>query len=77
MIWEFNNPKKFCVSFQVLSNLNEEEVLAEIRKYVFIFIGIGVFSGITNFVMVSSTHYQFNVFISLILIFKVYVGNYL
>lgn len=41
------------VSFQVLSNPNEDEVLAEIQRFALIFVGIGIFSGISNFMMVS------------------------
>ncbi|XP_046965723.1 ATP-dependent translocase ABCB1 [Vanessa cardui] len=37
----------------VLSNPDTEAVKAEVRNYALIFVGIGVFSGITNFVMVS------------------------
>ncbi|XP_026765038.2 ATP-dependent translocase ABCB1-like isoform X1 [Galleria mellonella] len=36
----------------VLSNENEDEVAAEVRKYALIFVGVGVFSGITNFITV-------------------------
>ncbi|KAM3968188.1 ATP-dependent translocase ABCB1-like [Aphomia sociella] len=35
-----------------LSNPNQEEVEAEVRKFVLIFVGVGVFSGITNFITV-------------------------
>ncbi|XP_045448213.1 ATP-dependent translocase ABCB1 [Melitaea cinxia] len=37
----------------VLSNPDTEAVTAEVRNYAFIFICVGVFSGITNFIMVS------------------------
>ncbi|XP_072949349.1 ATP-dependent translocase ABCB1 [Epargyreus clarus] len=37
----------------VLSNPNEDEVLREVRKFALIFVGVGIFSGITNFVVVS------------------------
>lgn len=38
--------------FQVLSNLDPQEVLKEVRRFCLIFVGIGVFSGLTNFIMV-------------------------
>ncbi|XP_063825682.1 ATP-dependent translocase ABCB1 [Ostrinia nubilalis] len=36
----------------VLSNPNPDEVLPEVRRFALIFVGIGVFSGITNFITV-------------------------
>ncbi|XP_039753186.1 ATP-dependent translocase ABCB1-like [Pararge aegeria] len=37
----------------VLSNDDTEAVQAQVREYALIFVGVGVFSGITNFIMVS------------------------
>lgn len=37
----------------VLSNPDTDAVFAEVRKYALIFVGVGVFSGVTNFIMVS------------------------
>ncbi|CAG4987064.1 unnamed protein product [Parnassius apollo] len=36
----------------VLSNPNSDEVLAEVRRFALIFVGIGVFTGISNFITV-------------------------
>lgn len=38
---------------QVFDNDDEEEQLAEVRRFALIFVGIGVFSGVANFIMVS------------------------
>ncbi|CAH2096061.1 unnamed protein product [Euphydryas editha] len=37
----------------ILSNPDTEMVTAEVRRYALIFVGVGVFSGITNFITVS------------------------
>ncbi|XP_045772549.1 ATP-dependent translocase ABCB1-like [Maniola jurtina] len=37
----------------VLSNPDTDAVQAQVRQYALIFVGVGVFSGITNFIMVS------------------------
>lgn len=37
---------------EVLSNPNPDEVLASVRNFALIFVGIGVFSGVANFIMV-------------------------
>ncbi|CAH0600439.1 unnamed protein product [Chrysodeixis includens] len=36
----------------VLSSPDDDEILASVRRYALIFVGIGVFSGITNFIVV-------------------------
>ncbi|KAJ2949200.1 hypothetical protein O0L34_g6145 [Tuta absoluta] len=35
-----------------LSNTNQEEVMADVRRYALIFVGVGVFSGVLNFIQV-------------------------
>lgn len=44
---------KYVYLLQVLSNPDEEAVQRQIRTYSLIFVGVGVYSGITNFIMVS------------------------
>lgn len=36
-----------------MSNENQEEQLAEVRRFALIFVGIGVLTGVANFIMVS------------------------
>lgn len=38
---------------QVLSDPDPDFVQAQVRQYALIFVGVGVFSGITNFIMVK------------------------
>lgn len=47
---------QFSFVTQVLSNPNAEEVLAEVRRFALIFVGIGVFSGIGNFIQVRTIY---------------------
>lgn len=42
------------LQLQVLSNPDTDAVQAQVRQYALIFVGVGVFSGITNFIMVKN-----------------------
>lgn len=55
---------------QVLSNPNADEVVAEVRRFALIFVGIGVFSGIGNFIQVKFIFPSINMYIIILLQLK-------